>query len=497
MTSAYQQLVDHFQQLYRLDHLAAICHWDQAAMMPVGSNEARSEAMAELALIRHRGLTAPEVSDWLDAVVPHSLDTGQRANVREMRRVWRQATVLPEALVRAQSLAGARCEHAWRDQRKQNDWSGFAVNLREVVKLSREEASVRAQANGGGRYDSLLDLYEPGMTAARLDTLFGDIAGWLPELSQEIIARQSGETCTRPTGPFPVESQRALGLRVMSQLGFDFQCGRLDISAHPFCGGVPEDVRITTRYTDDDFTVGLMGVIHETGHGCYEQNLPINWRGQPAGQARSMGIHESQSLLFEMQLGRHPAFLHWLAPLLAESFGDAVSPLLASDNLQRLYTRVKPGLIRVDADEVTYPCHVMLRYQIERALIEGNIEVNDIPELWDQKMQAGLGLSTAGDYRNGCMQDIHWTDGGFGYFPTYTLGALYAAQLFAALSRDLGGLETLLREGDLRPLSDWLRERVWHRGSLLEAPELMREATGEELNPVWFRRHLEHRYLAI
>jgi carboxypeptidase Taq len=496
MTSAYQQLVDHFQQLYRLDHLAAICHWDQATMMPAGSNEARSEAMAELALIHHRRLTAPEVGDWLDAAAPDSLDSGQRANVREMRRIWRQATVLPEDLVRAKSLAGARCEHAWREQRKQNDWSGFAVNLREVVKLSREEASVRAQANGGSRYDSLLDLYEPGMTAARLDTLFGDLAGWLPELSREIVARQSAESCTRPTGPFPVESQRALGLRVMALLGFDFRRGRLDISTHPFCGGVPEDVRITTRYTDADFSSGLMGVIHETGHGCYEQNLPIAWRGQPAGQARSMGVHESQSLLFEMQLGRHPAFLHWLSPLLAERFGDAVLPLLEAGNLEKLYTRVEPGLIRVDADEVTYPCHIMLRYEIERALIEGDIEVNHIPELWDQKMKAGLGLSTAGDYRNGCMQDIHWTDGGFGYFPTYTLGALYAAQLFAALSRDLGGLEMLLREGDLRPLSDWLRQRVWCQGRLLETSELMRATTGEELNPVWFRRHLEQRYLS-
>ncbi len=497
MSTAYQQLVERFSELHRLAHLEAICHWDQSTMMPAGSNEARSEALAELALMQHRRLTAPEVGDWVGQAAGEALAPLQQANLREMKRHWQQAIALPDDLVEAQSLAGARCEHAWREQRRSNDWRGFSANLREVVRLSREEAAVRSAVGGCGRYDSLLDLYEPGMTSDRLDDLFADITGWLPDLCQRVIESQANETCLSPVGVFSTEAQRKLGLGVMSALGFDFKRGRLDVSVHPFCGGVPEDVRITTRYSEDDFSGSLMGVIHETGHGCYEQNLPADWLGQAAGEARSMGVHESQSLLFEMQLARHPAFLHWISPRLLEAFGrERQSQTLSADNLQKLFTRVQPGLIRVDADEVTYPFHIILRYEIERGLIEGEFEVADIPELWNEKMEVWLGLSTRGDFRDGCMQDIHWTDGSFGYFPTYTLGAMYAAQLFAALQRELGDLDQHIRDGDFAPLTRWLRENIWSQGSLLETDELLKQATGESLNPDWLRRHLERRYLA-
>ncbi|GGO77414.1 carboxypeptidase M32 [Marinobacterium nitratireducens] len=498
MSTAYQQLLERFRELHRFAHLEAICHWDQSTMMPSGSNEARSEALAELALMQHRRLTAPEVGDWIAQADGEVLAPLEQANLREMKRHWQQAIALPDDLVEAQSLAGARCEHAWREQRRSNDWRGFSGNLREVVRLCREEADVRSAARGGGRYDSLLDLYEPGMTRARLDALFAEIGGWLPDLCQRVIERQSSDTCLSPVGPFPTDAQRKLGLEVMSALGFDFDRGRLDVSVHPFCGGAPEDVRITTRYSEDDFSGSLMGVIHETGHGCYEQNLPPGWLGQPAGEARSMGVHESQSLLFEMQLARHPAFLHWIAPRLLDAFGhEGQSQALAPDNLQKLFTRVQPGLIRVDADEVTYPFHIILRYEIECGLIEGELEVEDIPELWNEKMEAWLGLSTRGNYRDGCMQDIHWTDGSFGYFPTYTLGAIYAAQLFAALEREIEGLEQHIRDGNFVALTCWLREKIWLQGSLLETDELLRQATGDSPDPDWLRRHLERRYLAV
>jgi carboxypeptidase Taq len=496
MHRAYRFLCERFSEMHRLDHLAAICHWDQATLMPAGSNDARAEALAELALVRHRRLTDPALEGWFGQASSASLDPSEQANLREMRRQWQHHCLLPSSLVEARSLAGSRCEHAWREQRRQNDWSGFATHLAPLVELVRQEAGIRAEAQGIGRYDSLLDLYEPGVNCQQLDRLFGDMRGWLVSLLGTVVEHQARETCTSPVGPFPVAAQRELALKVMQQLGFDFRRGRLDISTHPFCGGVPEDVRITTRYTQDDFSRSLMGIIHETGHGCYEQNLPARWLQQPAGQARSMGIHESQSLLFEMQIGRHPAFVHWLSPLLCQAFPATDLRALAVENLARLYTRVRPGLIRVDADEVTYPLHVLLRYEIERALIEGDIEVADIPELWHEKMMAYLGLPTAGNDRDGCMQDIHWADGTFGYFPSYTLGAMAAAQCFGVMELELGGLESSLRAGDLRPVSDWLRKQVWCHGSLLETPALMRQATGEELNPDWFRRHLERRYLA-
>jgi carboxypeptidase Taq len=282
--------------------------------------------------------------------------------------------------------------------------------------------------------------------------------------------------------------------RIARLLGFDFEAGRLDVSTHPFTGGVPEDVRLTTRYREDDFQQSLMGTIHETGHGCYEQNRPRAWLGQPVSQARSMAIHESQSLAFEMQLGRGHGFAHLLAPLLAEAFGP--QPAFEPTNLHRLSTRVRAGLIRVDADELTYPAHVILRYDIERALIEGDIEAADIPALWDEKMMALLALDTRGNFRDGPLQDVHWPSGTFGYFPCYTLGAMYAAQWAELIRAANPDIDARIARGDLAPVFDWLRENIWHQASRWTTAELAIRASGEALNPAHFRAHLERRYLA-
>jgi carboxypeptidase Taq len=279
----------------------------------------------------------------------------------------------------------------------------------------------------------------------------------------------------------------------MKRLGFDFEAGRLDVSTHPFCGGVPEDVRMTTRFREDEFLGSLMGTIHETGHGRYEQNLPREWLGQPVAHARSMAIHESQSLSFEMQLGCHPGFVARLAPLVAQAFGD--QPAFEPVNLARLMTRVKPGFIRVDADEVTYPAHVILRYEIERPLIEGEIEAEDVPALWDAKMMELLGVDTRGNFKDGPMQDVHWPEALFGYFPCYSLGAMYAAQWFAAMRRATPDLDARIAAGDLDVVFGWLRESIWTQASLWTTDELARRATGETLNPAHFRAHLEARYL--
>ncbi|WP_429101716.1 carboxypeptidase M32 [Aeromonas rivipollensis] len=490
---SYQKLEQHQQQLHRLSHLSAICGWDQAAMMPEGGNEARAEAMAELGVLIHGKRTAPELGDWIAKAESEPLDAIQRANLAEIKRHWQDASLLPSELVEALSLAGSKCEHAWRRQRKENDWAGFAPNLEEVVRLSREVASLRAEALGVRPYDAMLALYEPGMTSERLDQIFGDLTSWLPGLIQQVSEQQKRDTILIPQGPFPIATQQALGQEVMGLLGFDFAHGRLDVSSHPFCGGVPTDVRITTRYNEDEFVSSLMGIVHETGHARYEQGLPRHLLGQPVAEARSMGIHESQSLFCEMQLGHAPAFLSLLAPRIRAHFGEQAA--LAPANLEKLYNRVEPGFIRVDADEVTYPAHVILRYELERDLIEGRIEVADIPALWDAKMQQWLGLSTQGNYQNGCMQDIHWTDGSFGYFPSYTLGAMYAAQLRFALERELGDMGQLIEAGRLPEIFDWLGRHIWSQGSLHSTDELIRRATGEALNPQWLRKHLEQRYL--
>jgi carboxypeptidase Taq len=331
------------------------------------------------------------------------------------------------------------------------------------------------------------------MTSATVDAVFGAVRRWLPDLIRDVTAMQSREAVLQPQGPFPLAAQRQLCERVIRLLGFDFDAGRLDVSTHPFCGGVPEDVRMTTRFRDDEFLGALMGTIHETGHGRYEQNRPRDLLGQPVSESRSMAIHESQSLSFEMQLGSHRGFVAHLAPLVAEALG--AQPAFEADNLHRLITRVKCGLIRVDADEVTYPAHIILRYEIERPLIEGEIEADDIPSLWDAKMEELLGVDTRGNFKDGPMQDVHWPSGSFGYFPCYSLGAMYAAQWFAAMRRAMPTLDARIDAGDFSPVFDWLHDNIWTQASRWTTDELVRRASGEPLNPAHLQAHLRARYL--
>jgi carboxypeptidase Taq len=490
---AYDHLTRAFARTHRLEHAHDMLSWDQAAKMPPSGRSARAAAMAELATLIHAQRTAADVDAALRAAADEPLDDAQCANRHEMQRIWRQATALPADLVARRTLVTARCEHAWRSQRLANDWTGFAANLREVLEIVREEARRLAEASGLSPYDALLDLHEPGMSSAEVARLFDDLRQWLPGLVRQAVQRQAEESLLRPRGPFDLGAQHRLCERVMRLLDFDFDGGRLDVSSHPFSGGAPEDVRLTTRYREEDFLLSLMSTIHETGHGRYEQNLPREWVDQPLGKARSMGIHESQSLAFEMQLASHPGFARLLSPLLAEAFGP--DPAFAPDNLHRLLTRVTPGRIRVEADELSYPAHVMLRFDIERALIEDGAEVDDIPDLWDAGMAALLGVDTRGDYRDGPMQDVHWPSGSFGYFPCYTLGAMYAAQWFAAMRRAQPDLDARIGGGDLSPVFDWLREHVWQQASRWPTDELARRASGEPLNPAHFRAHLTQRYL--
>ncbi|NHQ87165.1 carboxypeptidase M32 [Iodobacter sp. HSC-16F04] len=492
--TAYQAVVATFTRIYRYEHLGSLAGWDQAAMMPAKGNDARGAAMAELGVLIHNTLTDPALAELIKAAEAEDLSTAEQASLREIKRQWEHANLLPASLVEAKTLVGSHCSHEWRTQRQNNDWQGFLANFREVVRLSREEAQLLAKETGLSPYESLLNKYEPGMSCAELDRIFGDVKSWLPGLIRQAMEKQGTEQLIAATGPFAVEKQRALGLDVMALLGFDFEAGRLDVSNHPFCGGVPEDVRITTRYREDDFMQSMMGIVHETGHARYEQSLPRETVALPVGRARSMGIHESQSLSFEMQLGRNPAFLALISPLVKKHLGD--QPAFEAANLAKMYTRVHPGFIRVDADELTYPAHVILRYEIERALIDGEIEADDVPALWDEKMQAYLGVDTKGNFKNGCLQDIHWTDGMIGYFPSYTLGAMYAAQYFATIRKLHPDLDERIAAGDLAPIFNWLNANIWSQASQWETGELVSRATGEALNPAHFRKHLEQRYLA-
>jgi carboxypeptidase Taq len=498
---SYAALADRYRRLSHLHHVEAITSWDEAVMMPAGSGEARAEALASLRVLLHELQTDPRLADLFAAAESErargDLPPWEAANLREMRRGYVRETALPPSLVQRSSLAESRCEQAWRELRPRNDWAGMLPLLQEVVDAKREVAAALGVRLGLGPYDALLDGYEPDARAATLDPLFAELREFLPGFIPAAVERQRGQRALPPVGPFPVERQRWLGLEIARRVGFDFAHGRLDVSHHPFCGGVPRDVRITTRYDEADFASSLMAVLHETGHGKYEQNLPGSWLDQPVGHARSMALHESQSLFQEMQVSRSRDFLEFAAPLIRAAFPDAAAAApesFTADNLHRHYTRVRPDFIRVDADEVTYPCHVLLRYDLEQRLIAGTLPLRDLPEAWDAGMRALLGLSTGADHRNGCLQDVHWPAGLFGYFPTYTVGALVAAQLFAAARRALPDLPAQLRRGDLAPLDAWLREAIWSRACLLPTDELVRAATGAPIGTAAFIAHLRDRY---
>jgi carboxypeptidase Taq len=493
--TAYGTLEARFARLSALEGAAGILGWDAQALMPEGAAEARGEQLAVLHGLAHEILTAPQTGDALAAAEAEGgLDPWPAANLHEMRRAHTHASAVPQDLVEASSRAVSRSEMVWREARRDADFGRLAPYLAEVLRLQREIGQAKGAVLGLDPYDALLDGYDPGMRRAVIDPLFADLTSWLPGLIAAARDRQASGPAALPLdGPFPVETQRQLGLTLMRALGFDESRGRLDISLHPFCGGATDDVRITTRYDEADFSRALMGVMHETGHALYEQGRPAAWRHQPVGSARGMSLHESQSLIIEMQACRSREFVSYLAPLLREAFGRS-GPAWEPENLFRLYTRVEPGFIRVDADEATYPAHILLRYRLETAMVAGDLAVEDLPGAFNDGMRDLLGL-TVPDDRVGCLQDIHWPSGAFGYFPTYTLGAMAAAQLFRAAKSAEPALPGCLAKGDFAPLRNWLRANIHERGSLLTTDSLLEQATGAPLGTAAFRAHLQARYL--
>jgi carboxypeptidase Taq len=493
--AAYRALERRFRRLSLIGEALRLLEWDRAVMMPRGGAATRVEQITELGLVRHGMFTDSALAALLDEAEARrcGLDRWQRANLAAMRRKWRHATAVPADLYEAALRAELACELAWREARPANDFARLSPLLAEVVRLVRETALAKAEALGCAPYDALLDRFDPGLRAAVIEPLFDELAAFLPGFIDEVGRRQAQRPPVVLEGRFPVERQRRLAEELMRALGFPFDHGRLDVSHHPFSGGTPEDLRITTRYDEADYTPALMAVLHETGHALYEFDLPRAWRHQPVGEAAGMSMHESQSLIVEMQVCRSRPFIEFAAPLMRAAF-DAEGPAWSADNLYRLATRVERGLIRVDADEVTYPAHIVLRTRIERALIAGELAVADLPGAWAEASRALLGIAPPDD-RDGCLQDIHWMEGAFGYFPTYSLGAIIAAQLFDAACRAEPEIEPGIARGDFAPLLAWLRENVHEHASSLSADELLVRATGRTLDAGAFEAHLRARYL--
>ncbi len=496
MSAAYDQLLNRFNRLAQIEHSLTFLQWDQLVMMPPGGNDTRSEAIAELSTMYHELLTAPDMADLIERAAENENDDQRRISIREIKREYLWANCIPADLVKAKSLAGSRCEHQWRTQRKENDWEGFLVNFKEVVTLSREEAQARQSCSNGAfptPYDAMLDLYCTGDSSSFISEIFSVLKEKLPPLISEVVEKQAGRT-RRFDGPFPIADQKGLNRALAAALGFSFDEGRFDESSHPFSTGGHGDHRITSRYREDDFIDALKATAHEAGHSAYEGGLPRQWKNLPLGQARNMSIHESQSLLFEKQIFLAQPFLTYFTPVIHQYLDS--SRTYSCEQIWLNSIKVDPTLIRVEADEICYPLHVILRYEIESALINSTMEAEDVPEAWNEKMLSYLGLSTAGDYTNGCLQDIHWTDGSFGYFPAYTIGALNAVQIFAAFCRARPDWQELLAAGDVTAIRDWLKETIWSKGRLLESQELIRSATGEGTNPDYYLDYISKRYLA-
>jgi len=494
---AYERLTRRFARIATVNETASMLGWDSAAMMPSGGAAARADQLAVLAGLAHGLLAEPGTADDLAEAEAAGADPDpwRAANLHLMRHAHTRATALPAELVEAQARANAGCEIVWREARRRAEFALVAPALGEVVRLVREAAAALGPALGLSPYDALMDGYQRGIGAADVAPVFAEYERFLRTALPRVEARQQAQPAPRrPEGPFPAAVQEALCRRLAEAAGLDFAHARLDRSAHPFCGGTPTDVRITTRYDEADFAQAIFGVLHETGHALYERGLPEAHARQPVGEAAGMAAHESQSLIVEMQACRSDAYLAWLGGQLRDAFGGAPE-IYATGNLGRLWRHVSRGFVRVEADEMTYPAHVILRFGLEQAMVGGTLAVADLPAAWNEGMRGLLDIAPPDDAR-GCLQDIHWYDGGFGYFPSYTLGAMAAAQLMAAARRDEPGLDAALAEGDLSPLTGWLRARVHGMASLLGFNDLLRAATGKPLDPRDFEAHLTARYLA-
>jgi carboxypeptidase Taq len=480
----YARLLDHLAETATLRSTVALLHWDQETMMPPRGGQLRARQLALLSTLVHRRQTDPRLGEWLEASENGSGpgDAADAANLREIRRLYERATRLPEALVRETAETFSLAMEAWKAAREASDFAAFKPWLEKVVNLNRSKAQCLGANTAEEMYDVLLDEYEPGARAAEVERVFAALRERLIPLIGAIARAPQRPDAGPHQLAVPIPLQQAFNRRVAQQLGYDLAAGRLDTSTHPFCQEIGAgDVRITTRYTENRFADALSSSMHEVGHALYEQGLPKQERwGQPLGEAASYAIHESQSRLWENLVGRSRPFWEWALPVLREVAGEHVGGL-SVDQVYGAVNLVEPTLIRVDADEATYNLHIMLRFDLERALLAGDLAVADLPAAWNDRMRSDLGVEVPDD-RRGCLQDVHWSMGAIAYFPTYTLGTLYAAQFWQAIKRELPEIDEQLRVGDFAPLLGWLQDRIYSHGMRYRAAELCERVTAAPLH---------------
>ncbi|EPX83667.1 carboxypeptidase M32 [Salipiger mucosus] len=489
MTSAYDDLMSFERETGALAQVAGRLGWDQETMMPRGAGDQRSEEMAAMESVLHARRTDPRIGEWLAAIDPQTLDAEGQAQVRHIARSFRRANKVPAKLAADLARLTSRSHRTWAEARADDDFQAFAPVLAEVVALKREEGA--ALAAGGDVYDALLDDFEPGATAAELKAMFGALRPRLVALRQAILERPEPPALH---GTFDETAQMALTRKVAQCFGYDMSRGRIDKAVHPFSSGSGDDVRITTRTNALDPFNCLYSTIHETGHATYEQAIRGNYRFTPLGQGVSMGVHESQSRIYENQLGRSRAFTGWLYGQFGETFGE-----LGLDGPEAFYAavnRVRNGYIRTEADEVQYNLHVLLRFDLEQALISGDLQVADLETAWNDRFHADFGFAVDKP-SDGVLQDVHWSAGLFGYFPTYSLGNVYAGCLLKALQEAVPDLETQLAAGDPSGATAWLRENVQQHGGLYEPREVIERACGFAPSEAPLLDYLEAKFGAL
>lgn len=493
-TVSYRQLEKRFHRIHLLRSIEQVLRWDGEVMLPTGSAPIRAEQLALLETESNSILRSRKTGHLLDRAESHAsaLNDWQSANLREMRRLWQQANAIPHRIVNAFHRATTRADMQWRLALAEGNFAPLAPHLERVIEVVRDKALALGTAVGCSPYDALLNEHDPGRREAELERVFAKVALGVPPLIAPLIDFQSRQPVMAIAEPTPVARQKDLGKRVMKALGFPFNKGRLDESLHPFTEGTAADIRVTSRFDRYNFMTGLMGVLHETGHAMYDYGLPGDWATQPVGRDRGMAMHESQALFLEMMIGRDRPFMKFCAPLIGSAF-RVEGKKWSAENLYRLATRVQRSLIRMDADEVTYPVHLLVRWELERALFDGTLAVRHLPEAWNENMRRYLGLVPSND-RDGCLQDSHWPLGYFGYFSTYMMGLVIAAQLYRVMRLDLPDFESAVAAGRFGPLFEWLEHKIYGQGARLGSEELLRQATGEAANPEHYLDYLKNKY---
>ncbi len=497
LKETYSSLVQRLQENNRLGGVMGILHWDQEVMMPSGAAESRAQQLGTLAGILHEKTTHPDMGKLLEQLPEkneNEFTDFEWCNICEARRDFEMATRTPKALVTELAELSSRAHQIWVKARSENKFSDFAPSLKRMVDLKIKWAGYvfpEMQA-----YDANIDVYERGTAQSGITPVFDKLKAELIPLIKSIQNSDYKPDAAILEGQFPIEKQEALGRKISEEMGFRFDKGRMDVSVHPFCGGShPTDVRITTRYREDNFVESLYAVIHETGHGLYEQGRMQDGRDLPVSEALTMAIHESQSLFWERMIAQGKPFCVRYLPLLAKTFPNNFTDV-TTDKFYEAVNVSQPSLIRVEADEVTYPMHVILRYELEKGLFDESIQVEDLPELWNAKMVEYLGVMPPTDTL-GVLQDTHWSGGAFGYFPSYTLGAIYASQFYQALKLDIPDVDKQVEEGNLALIKDWLGSKIHQQGRILSVSALVRKVTGENLNPDCFIQYLKNKYSQI